>query len=229
MALCIGININNAALLYTRRTTPHRSPLIGYRRVIAHRMPDLNAVAMLRDGAHAIAPEDDYAFLLNEIGDASLILLGESAHGSHEFYRARAKISRLLIREKGFDAIAVEADWPDALGANRYVQNTTPAEHLQPKHALDKFQRFPLWMWRNTEIVKLMKWLQLHNAGLDEPDKKSDFSGWTCTACTVPYKRWCNTWTGSTRRLPYRHAHATAASTMLRMIRSNTAMPPPSV
>lgn len=140
-------------------------------------MPDQNAVEMLRHEAHAIVPEDNLDFLLQEIGDASIVLLGESTHGSHEFYHARAKISQRLIEEKGFDAIAVEADWPDALCVSRYVQHTTPAEHLQPKHALDKFQRFPLWMWRNTEIVKLVMWLQQHNAGIAAHEQKIGFFG----------------------------------------------------
>jgi erythromycin esterase-like protein len=140
-------------------------------------MSDQNALVMLRHEAHAIEPQDEYAFLLQEVGDASIVLLGEATHGSHEFYHARAKISQRLIQEKGFDAIAVEADWPDALCVNSYVKNTTPADHLQPKHALDKFQRFPLWMWRNTEIVKLVMWLQQHNAGIAAHEQKIGFFG----------------------------------------------------
>jgi erythromycin esterase-like protein len=140
-------------------------------------MSDQNAIEMLRHEVHAIAPEEDYGFVVEEVGDASLVLLGESTHGSQEFYHARMKISQRLIQEKGFDAIAVEADWPDALGVSRFVQAVAPAAHLQPKHALDGFQRFPLWMWRNTEIVKLVMWLQQHNVDVNDPAQKIGFFG----------------------------------------------------
>ncbi|TFW04910.1 erythromycin esterase family protein, partial [Oxalobacteraceae bacterium OM1] len=89
------------------------------------------------------------------------VLLGEATHGSAEFYRTRAAISKRLIEERGFDAIAVEADWPDALRISRHIagrsEPTTEA-------ALGDFVRFPRWMWRNTEVRELVEWLHARNA-----------------------------------------------------------------
>ncbi|WP_406230364.1 erythromycin esterase family protein [Nocardia sp. NBC_01009] len=96
------------------------------------------------------------------IGDAQFVLIGESSHGTHEFYRARAVITRWLIEEKGFTAVAAEADWPDAIRVNQYVHgrgNDTSAEQ-----ALRGFERFPTWMWRNTEVREFVIWLRAHNA-----------------------------------------------------------------
>src|SRR2546422_8231702 len=103
----------------------------------------------------------DYKPLLKLIGNAQFCLLGEASHGTHDFYRERAEITKRLIREKGFTAVAVEADWPDAYRANRYVrgnnQDTTADE------ALMGFRRFPTWMWRNGDVVDFIEWLRKYN------------------------------------------------------------------
>lgn len=117
----------------------------------------------IRRSAHTIAGDKDLDYLLELIGDASTVLLGEATHGSEEFYALRAAITRRLILEKGFDAMAVEADWPDALRLSRYVCNGNSADRTA-REALGDFQRFPRWMWRNTETVKLFEWLHEHNA-----------------------------------------------------------------
>ncbi|MGB6054350.1 MAG: erythromycin esterase family protein [Burkholderiaceae bacterium] len=106
----------------------------------------------------------DYDLLLDLIGDARFVLLGEASHGSHEFYRERARITQRLITEKGFTAVAVEADWPDAWRVNRYVRG----EHgdADARQALAGFRRFPAWMWRNTEVVEFVEWLRGRNAAL---------------------------------------------------------------
>ena len=104
---------------------------------------------------------DDYDPLLEQIGDASLVLLGEASHGSHEFYRERALITRRLIEEKGFTGVAVEADWPDAYRVNRYVRGAR--EDADAEEALRGFQRFPTWMWRNAEVLDFVGWLRAHN------------------------------------------------------------------
>ncbi|GHO94669.1 hypothetical protein KSF_047170 [Reticulibacter mediterranei] len=99
----------------------------------------------IREVAHP--PTDrhtDYEPLLEMIGDARLVLLGEASHGTHEFYDTRTSITQRLITEKGFTAVAVEADWPDAYRVNRYVQGTS--DDTTAHEALDSFQRFPLWM-----------------------------------------------------------------------------------
>jgi erythromycin esterase-like protein len=110
----------------------------------------------------------DYDPLLALIGDARFVLLGEQTHGTHEFYKARAEITKRLILEKGFTVIAWEADWPDALRVNRYVRGvgrTVPVSRPDTTafEALDGFKRFPTWMWRNADIVDLVEWLRTHN------------------------------------------------------------------
>jgi erythromycin esterase-like protein len=108
--------------------------------------------------------EERFSPLLDQIGDASFVLLGEASHGTHQFYAARAKITQLLIGRKGFNAVAVEADWPDAYRVNRYVQHRSNDPDSQS--ALGDFTRFPRWMWRNTDVVNFLDWLHSHNQPL---------------------------------------------------------------
>jgi len=101
--------------------------------------------------------------LLSElIGDARIVLIGESSHGSQEFYQARAEITKWLIEEKGFCAVAAEADWPDAYRVNRYVRGV--GEDSSAEQALSGFQRFPSWMWRNTVVRDFVEWLHSNNS-----------------------------------------------------------------
>jgi erythromycin esterase-like protein len=100
--------------------------------------------------------------LLEAIGDARLVLIGEATHGSHEFYRTRAELTKALISRKGFNFVAVEADWPDAYRVNRWVQQATSEPGAET--ALDDFTRFPRWMWRNRDVVAFLRWLHAHNA-----------------------------------------------------------------
>jgi erythromycin esterase-like protein len=111
----------------------------------------------------------DYDELMDMIGDARYVLLGEATHGTHEFYDERTRITQRLIAEKGFSAVAVEADWPDAYRVNRYIRAESQARHAA--EALDGFQRFPHWMWRNTDVVELVEWLRAHNDRRAERDK----------------------------------------------------------
>jgi erythromycin esterase-like protein len=103
----------------------------------------------------------DYDPLLELIGDAGLVLLGEASHGTHEFYRERALITRRLIEEKGFAGVAVEADWPDAHRVNRYLRGAP--EDGDAEESLRGFQRFPTWMWRNAEVLDFIGWLRARN------------------------------------------------------------------
>jgi erythromycin esterase-like protein len=103
----------------------------------------------------------DYDRLLETIGDGHVVLLGESTHGTQEFYQARAEFTRRLIIEKGFNAIAVEADWPHAYRVNRYVHAV--GEDETPEQALGEFVGFPSWMWRNTAVLDFVKWLRRYN------------------------------------------------------------------
>lgn len=105
----------------------------------------------------------DYDALLRQIGDAKYVLLGEATHGTHEFYKARAEITKRLIREKGFTVVAWEADWPDALRINRYIRGE--AGDVSALEALANFKRFPTWMWRNADVLDFVGWLRSYNDG----------------------------------------------------------------
>jgi erythromycin esterase-like protein len=103
----------------------------------------------------------DYEPLLGMAGGCPFVLLGEATHGTHEFYGMRAEITRRLIEEHGFDAVAVEADWPDAYRLNRYVLGAGDASL---DDAFGDFQRFPTWMWRNQAVRAFIQWLHAHNS-----------------------------------------------------------------
>lgn len=104
-------------------------------------------------------------------GDARIVLLGEATHGSSEFYRARAAITRHLIEHHGFTIVAVEADWPDAARIDRYVRH----HQLKPTRG-EAFARFPTWMWRNVEVMAFIDWLRAHNETLP-PERRASFHG----------------------------------------------------
>jgi erythromycin esterase-like protein len=99
--------------------------------------------------------------VLDLIGDAAVVLLGEATHGTHEFYHLRGELTARLIEERGFDAVAVEADWPDAYRVNRYVRGI--GDDNNPEEALDDFQRFPRWMWRNAVMPPFLERLRQIN------------------------------------------------------------------
>lgn len=103
----------------------------------------------------------DYDPLLRMVGKRPFALLGEATHGTHEFYAMRAGITQRLIEELGFDAVAVEADWPDAYRLNRYVRGAGDA---RIDESFADFQRFPTWMWRNQAVREFIRWLHAHNA-----------------------------------------------------------------
>lgn len=104
-----------------------------------------------------------YDGLLQLVGNAPFVLLGEASHGTHEFYAGRAEITKRLILEKGCMAVAVEADWPDAWRVNRYVRGQS--QDPDAGAALSGFRRFPTWMWRNTVVRDFVEWLREHNRG----------------------------------------------------------------
>jgi erythromycin esterase-like protein len=103
----------------------------------------------------------DYDPLLALVANARFVLLGEASHGTHEFYRERAQITQRLIQEKGFTAVAVEADWPDAYRVNRYVRGSS--DDTESVEALANFTRFPTWMWRNADVLDFVGWLRDYN------------------------------------------------------------------
>lgn len=99
--------------------------------------------------------------LLEMIGDAPLVLIGEATHGTHEFYHTRAEITKRLIAERGFNVVCIEGDWPDAYRVNRYVRGA--AEDPEATDALGGFRRFPSWMWRNADVLDFVGWLRAYN------------------------------------------------------------------
>ncbi len=117
----------------------------------------------------------DYDALMDLIGDARFVLLGEASHGTHEFYRERARITQRLIEEKGFAAVVVEGDWPDAYRVNRYVRGDS--EDKDPAQALIAFRRFPTWLWRNTDVVEFVQWLRASNDDRPPNAPKAGFYG----------------------------------------------------
>lgn len=117
----------------------------------------------------------DYDALLELVGDARFVLLGEASHGTHEFYRERSRITRRLIAEKGFCAVAVEGDWPSAQRVNRYVRGA--GDDRCAESALRGFERFPAWMWRNRDVLQFVGWLRRHNDGLSPGAPRAGFYG----------------------------------------------------
>ena len=118
---------------------------------------------------------DDYDSLLDLVGDARFVLIGEASHGTHEFYRERAQITKRLIFQRGFNAVAVEADWPDAYRINRFVHGVS--EDVDTVEALSGFKRFPQWMWRNADVLDFVGWLRGHNDEQVFEDRKCGFYG----------------------------------------------------
>lgn len=124
---------------------------------------------------HAIAlpaPEDaHFADAFERFADARVVLIGEASHGTSEFYRARAAITRRLIERHGFNIIAAEADWPDAAQIDANVRHGQPATWID-----EAFKRFPTWMWRNREVADFAAWLREHNDAL-APAERVEFRG----------------------------------------------------
>jgi erythromycin esterase-like protein len=128
-------------------------------------MPATNHHDLVKAIHHAAHPlmgqATDFDPLLERIGDSRFVLIGEASHGTHEFYRIRAQITKRLIAEKDFSAVAVEADWPDAYRINQYVR--FESEDEDAIDALSGFQRFPGWMWRNADVLDFVGWLRNYN------------------------------------------------------------------
>lgn len=117
----------------------------------------------LREKSIALNSSADLDPLMEQIGDARYVLLGEASHGTHEYYVWRSRISRRLIEEKGFSFIAVEGDWPDCYAVNRFIKHYADADG-SARDVLHRFNRWPTWMWGNWETTALVDWLHRHNA-----------------------------------------------------------------
>jgi erythromycin esterase-like protein len=129
---------------------------------------------MIADAAEPLPDFNDSAFgrLFDRFADRRVVLLGEASHGTAEFYRARAAITRHLIEHRGFTIVAVEADWPDAAAVDRHVRPGATRAGTEPP-----FQRFPTWMWRNTEVAAFIDWLHGYNDTVTRPDRRVGFHG----------------------------------------------------
>ena len=121
---------------------------------------EIDVARAIADAAEPLPDIDDPAFgaMFDRYGDARVVLLGEASHGTSEFYRARAAISRRLVEHHGFNIVAVEADWPDAATIDLHVRRR-PARQAEFR----AFERFPTWMWRNAEVDEFVAWLREYN------------------------------------------------------------------
>lgn len=129
----------------------------------------------IKDHAVPLDTNDDLDLLVNQIGDAKIVLLGEASHGTSEFYEVRAELSKKLIKEKGFTIIAVEGDWPASQKLNRYIKGYDK-ESNSAEEVLSSFNRWPTWMWANEEIAQFAEWMKERNdTQLD--GKKTGFYG----------------------------------------------------
>jgi erythromycin esterase-like protein len=117
----------------------------------------------------------DYDSLVELAGEARFALLGEASHGTHEFYGERARLTRRLIEEKGFAAVAIEGDWPDAERVNRFVRGQS--DDASASESLLGFRRFPTWMWCNADVLDFVGWLRQRNDGLKAGARKAGFYG----------------------------------------------------
>jgi erythromycin esterase-like protein len=122
-----------------------------------------------------VGAPNDFDSLIDLVGDARFVLIGEASHGTHEFYRIRGQISKLLIAQRGFNAVAVEADWPDAYRVNRFVRGAS--RDSDSVEALSGFERFPQWMWRNADVLDFVGWLREHNDQQALEDRRCGFYG----------------------------------------------------
>ncbi|MDL4841795.1 erythromycin esterase family protein [Aquibacillus rhizosphaerae] len=115
----------------------------------------------IQESAKPFQTIKDLTPLINRIGDAKIVLLGESSHGTSEFYSIRAELSKRLIEEKGFSIVAVEGDWPASQAVNRYIKGNS--NKINAKETLKAFKRWPTWMWANEEMVEFIDWLKAYN------------------------------------------------------------------
>jgi protein-L-isoaspartate(D-aspartate) O-methyltransferase len=129
---------------------------------------------MITDAASELPDFEDPYFgeIFDRFADRRVVLLGEASHGTSEFYRARAAISRHLIEKHGFTIVAVEADWPDAATIDRHVRLRPPLDREEPS-----FQRFPTWMWRNTDMQAFFRWMHNRNDTISRPEDRVGFYG----------------------------------------------------
>jgi erythromycin esterase-like protein len=116
-----------------------------------------------------------FASLVDMAANASFVLIGEATHGTHEFYELRAQLTRRLIEEHGFNAVVVEANWPDTARVNKYVRGE--GQDKSADEALSGYKEFPNWMWRNTDVRDFVSWLRVWNTALPAGTARTGFYG----------------------------------------------------
>ncbi|WP_394138106.1 erythromycin esterase family protein [Cytobacillus oceanisediminis] len=131
-------------------------------------------IKAIQNEAYSYNTSSDLDRIIDSIGDAKFVLLGEASHGTSEFYTVRTELSKKLIEQKGFNCIAVEGDWPSCFNVNRYVKGY---EQMSSHEALQDFNRWPTWMWANEEIRHLTEWLHDFNQRTDRRSQKAGFYG----------------------------------------------------
>jgi erythromycin esterase-like protein len=133
-------------------------------------MNNQDIIEQIRQNAIPLRAFDDLQAIVDAIGDAQIVLLGEASHGTSEFYTIRTELTKLLITQKGFSFMAVEGDWPSSYDINRYIKNYSDAFQTT-NEVMKSFKRWPAWMWANLEIVQLMEWLRHYNTDKTEQSK----------------------------------------------------------
>lgn len=149
-------------------------PLIGTHGWKTKETGAVGIVDLIRQAAEPLPDLDDPRFgeMFDRIADKRVVLLGESSHGTSEFYRARGKITERLISRHGFTIVAVEADWPDAAHVDRFIRHRPPGSPDEPA-----FSCFPTWMWRNVEVEGFIDWLRRHNGTIPDRQDRVGFYG----------------------------------------------------
>jgi erythromycin esterase-like protein len=132
-------------------------------------------VEAARAHAHPIHDEDlsCYDALLQSIGDARIVMIGDASHGTHEFYRERARLTTRLIEDMGFSFVAIEGDWPEAYAVHRYGCGGAGTA----REVMNAFNAFPTWMWGNHDALHFMEWLRAHNTSLSDGQRPVGFYG----------------------------------------------------
>jgi len=125
-------------------------------------LQEQDAIQVIKDQSYSLTDLKNLNKLMDRIGDARIVMLGEASHGTHEYYTWRSLISQRLIKEKGFRFIAVEGDWPDCYRLNRYIKQYDGTQH-NALEVLKSFDRWPTWMWANWEMVAMGEWLSNYN------------------------------------------------------------------
>ncbi|HYO10858.1 MAG TPA: erythromycin esterase family protein [Tepidisphaeraceae bacterium] len=144
--------------------------------MVSSNRPSDDLASGLREIVRPLAgPGDAMGSLLDMIGDARVVMIGEASHGTHEFYHYRAELTKRLIADRGFCAVCAEADWPDAWRVNRFVRNF--ADDGSAAEALGGFKRFPQWMWRNAVVLDFVNWLRARNERVEGTQPKAGFYG----------------------------------------------------